>query len=87
MADPKPVRRAEGSVPRQKAVIEFGDFDISRIVTSSEVCPDCCRRVLRRSAGWRRTAERTPEPKPAAKWNAAGILAFAVEVRTRLTRR
>jgi hypothetical protein len=25
-------------------------------------------RVLRRSAGWRRTAERTPEVRPARKW-------------------
>jgi hypothetical protein len=29
---------------------------------------DCCTRVLTRSAGWRRTAERTPELRPAKKW-------------------
>ena len=50
IADPNPVRRAEGSVPRQKAVIEF-DFEISRIVASTELCPDCWTRVLSRSAG------------------------------------
>lgn len=32
--------------------------------------PDCCTRVLRRSTGWRRTAEVKPEPRPATRWNA-----------------
>lgn len=31
---------------------------------------DCWRRVLRRSAGWRRKAERVPVERPARKWNA-----------------
>lgn len=71
IADPKPVRRAEGAVPRQKDRIELEDFDISRKVSRRDLEPDCCTRVLRRSAGWRRTAERMPDPKPATKWNAA----------------
>jgi hypothetical protein len=33
---------------------------------------DCCTRVLRRSAGWRRIDEVRPEQRPAAKWN--GVL-------------
>jgi hypothetical protein len=70
MAEPKPVRREEGTVPRQNDRMRFGDLEISRMVASRDVWPDCCRRVLRRSAGWRRTAERTPDPRPAAKWNA-----------------
>lgn len=32
--------------------------------------PDCCTRVLRRSAGWRRKAVVQPEPRPARKWKA-----------------
>lgn len=70
MADPRPVRRAEGTVPRQKERIELGEFEISRIVDSNELEPDCCTRVLSRSTGWRRIAERTPDPRPAIKWNA-----------------
>ena len=30
----------------------------------------CWRRVLRRSAGWRRKAERVPVERAARKWNA-----------------
>lgn len=67
IADPNPVRSAEGNVPRQKDVIEFEDFEISRIEASREPLPDCWTRVLRRSTGWRRTAERMPDPRPAAK--------------------
>ena len=73
IADPNPVRRAEGSVPRQKEKMEFEDFEISRIEASSELCPDCCTRVLRRSAGWRSTAESTPDPRPAMKWKASKV--------------
>lgn len=72
MAEPRPVRRADGAVPRQKERMEFDDLEISRIVDSKELEPDCWTRVLRRSAGCSRTAERTPEPSPATKWNAAG---------------
>jgi hypothetical protein len=67
MAEPKPVRRAEGSVPRQKERNPVEDLEISRMVVRRELCPDCWTRVLRRSAGWRRTAERTPDPRPAMK--------------------
>src|ERR1700678_466648 len=76
IAEPNPVRRADGSVPRQKERMEFEDFDISRIDASSEPCPDCCNRVLRRSAGWRSTAESTPDPRPATKWKAAKVSIF-----------
>ena len=53
MAEPKPVRRAEGSVPRQKLRIEGEgpEEDMDRMVVKREVDPDCCMRVLRRSAG------------------------------------
>ena len=75
-ADPTPVRTAEGSVPRQKARTGDGECEIVRIVCTSvavAVVPDagglCWRRVLRRSAGCRRTAERTPETPPERKWD------------------
>jgi hypothetical protein len=71
MAEPKPVRRADGNVPRQKEKMEVEDFEISRIEASNELCPDCWTRVLRRSAGWRSTAESTPDPRPAIKWKAS----------------
>jgi hypothetical protein len=41
MAEPKPVRRADGSVPRQKEKTEVEDFEISRIEANNELCPDC----------------------------------------------
>lgn len=41
---------------------------ISRIARVREWWPDCWTRVLRRSMGWRRTAERRPEKRPAVKW-------------------
>lgn len=69
-AEPNPVRRVEGAVPRQNDRIPLGEFESSRMTTSKDVWPDCCTRVLRRSAGCRRAAERTPDPRPAMKWNA-----------------
>jgi len=41
-----------------------------RRVGRRAVVGDCWRRVLRRSAGWRRKAERVPVERPARKWNA-----------------
>lgn len=86
-AEPSPVLRAEGRVPRQKDRIEVDDLEISRIVSSSGLRPDCCTRVFRRSAGWRRTADRTPDPSPATKWNARQSISvmfyYAEEVLTR----
>jgi len=70
MAEPKPVRRADGTAPRQSAGMSCGAARISAMAALSECEPDCCTRVLRRSMGWRRTAERTPDPRPAAKWKA-----------------
>lgn len=67
IAEPKPVRKADGRVPRQNERIEVWEDEISRIVARSELCPDCWTRVLRRSAGWRSTAERMPDPRPAMK--------------------
>jgi hypothetical protein len=70
MADPNPVRRVEGAAPRQNDRMRLGELEISRIAASKDVWPDCCTRVLRRSAGCRRAAVKTPDPKPARKWNA-----------------
>lgn len=50
-ADPKPVRRADGAVPRQKPQMAFGPAKISRNEALRELEPDCWTRVLRRSAG------------------------------------
>lgn len=71
MAEPKPVRRAEGTAPRQRAGSRRGAARISARAAVSECGPDCCcTRVLSRSIGCRSTAESTPEPRPAAKWKA-----------------
>lgn len=43
---------------------------MSAMAVVREWWPDCWTRVLRRSIGCRRTAEQTPEPRPAAKWKA-----------------
>lgn len=43
---------------------------ISAMAPVREWWPDCWTRVLRRSIGWRRTAEKRPEPRPATKWKA-----------------
>ena len=38
-------------------------------VFGKETCgDDCCKRVLSRSAGWRRKAARAPEERPDVKW-------------------
>lgn len=69
-ADPKPVRRADGSVPRHNERIGFGEEMMARTVAESEaVRVDCWTRVLSRSAGWRRIEEVRPEASPARKWN------------------
>lgn len=65
---PNPVRSALGSVPRHKDAIGLGPARIERRVSERVWAPDCCTRVLRRSAGCRRTAEDTPEQRPATKW-------------------
>lgn len=72
-AEPKPVRRAEGSVPRQNEDRAREPVHISRIEALTEVLPDCWTRVLSKSAGWRRTAESIPDPRPATKWNAVTV--------------
>lgn len=69
-AEPNPVRSAEGSVPRQRPRIGCGDARILRMVKrSAEVWCACWILVFRRSAGWRRMAEESPEARPAMKWN------------------
>ncbi|KAJ8116233.1 hypothetical protein OPT61_g2292 [Boeremia exigua] len=68
IADPHPVRSVDGSVPRQNWRIGFGPLAMARMVPRRVLERDCCTRVLRRSAGWRRTAERMPELRPAKKW-------------------
>jgi len=67
-AEPKPVRRAEGRVPRQRLVMGLGPLRMERRTGKREEDRDCCTRVLRRSAGWRRMALETPEVRPARKW-------------------
>lgn len=67
-ADPKPVRNAEGNVPRQRLAAGLGAASIPRRTGRSEEDRDCCTRVLSRSAGWRRIALETPEVRPARKW-------------------
>lgn len=86
MADPKPVRKAEGRVPRQNDRMELGDLEISRMVARSELCPDCWTRVLRRSAGWRRTAERMPDPRPATKLFGSQCIALFGKYRSTASR-
>ena len=66
-ADPKPVRNAEGRVPRQSFATGFGDASIERRTGNREEDRDCCTRVLSKSAGWRRTALDMPEARPAKK--------------------
>jgi len=60
----------EGRVPRQRWRRGWGEEVISRRVGRRAVVGDCWRRVLRRSAGWRRKAEMVPVERPARKWNA-----------------
>lgn len=68
-AEPKPVRRAEGSVPRHNERMGCGEERMFlRVGRRVAPCPDCWTRVLRRSAGWRRMDEVRPEQSPAAKW-------------------
>lgn len=62
------MRSAEGKVPRQNWRIGCGPLAMERMVERRVVWWDCCTRVLRRSAGWRRTADRMPDPRPAKKW-------------------
>jgi hypothetical protein len=73
IAEPHPVRSVLGNVPLQNCRIGFGPLAIERTVPSSVLVRDCCTLVLRRSAGWRRTAERTPELRPAKKWTGHAV--------------
>ena len=64
------MRITDGAVPRQSCLSVLGPAMISCKVLSREAELDCWTRVLRRSAGWRREAERAPVPRPAMKWKA-----------------
>lgn len=68
MAEPHPVRSVLGNVPLQNCRIGCGPLAIDLIVAMRVFWWLCWRRVLSRSAGWRRTAERMPEFRPAKKW-------------------
>jgi hypothetical protein len=68
----------EGVVPRHSDRIGEGPARIFLSATESDALEDCWTRVLRRSAGWRRKALVTPEPRPAAKWNAADTISVSV---------
>ena len=87
IADPHPVRNVLGNVPRQNCRMGFGPLAMERMVPRSVLERDCCTRVLRRSAGWRRTAERTPELRPAKKWTATVSYAMRRSSTTLLTGR
>lgn len=56
-------------MPRHNCCIGEPEEAISRSVLrrgrDDLRCEDCCIRVFRRSAGWRRTAEQVPETRPA----------------------
>ncbi len=67
-AEPKPVRNAEGTVPRHRDVMGCGRERMERRTGSSDEERDCWTRVLSKSAGCRRTAEETPDARPARKW-------------------
>ena len=60
----------EGRVPRQRWARGRGWDFMARRVERRVVEWACWRRVFRRSAGWRRKAERVPVERPARKWNA-----------------
>jgi hypothetical protein len=68
-ADPKPVRSADGRVPRHSEVKGCGPERMERRTGSKEEDRDCWTRVFKRSAGCRRTALEMPEARPARKWN------------------
>lgn len=68
-AEPNPVRRAEGRVPRHNARTGLDDDRMVLIVgRSAAVWWDCWTRVLSRSAGCSRMEDVRPEQRPAAKW-------------------
>lgn len=66
-AEPKPVRMAEGRVPRQRFATGFGEASIVRKMGKSEEDRDCWTRVLSRSAGCKRIEVLSPEVSPATK--------------------
>jgi hypothetical protein len=72
IADPAPVRIAEGRVPRHSCRIGEGpaamDFRVvKRVAVAEEDGGACWRRVLRRSAGCKATAETRPPAPPERK--------------------
>jgi hypothetical protein len=68
-AEPRPVRSAEGRVPRQRFRTGLGeDRIVFTVEKTEEGWADCWTRVLRRSAGWRRMEDVRPERRPAPKW-------------------
>jgi len=78
-AEPTPVRIALGKVPRHSERTGCGEEAICwRVVNSVRVAEVvgglCWRRVFSRSAGWSRTALRTPEKPPETKWFLRGGL-------------
>ena len=66
-AEPNPVLTTEGSVPLQSCLKALGPDAISCKLALKEVERDCWTRVLSRSAGWRRAADRVPVERPAKK--------------------
>jgi hypothetical protein len=71
-AEPRPVRMVDGNVPRQSWRIGLGPSRIPLKACRREVDWFCCTRVLSRSAGCKRKALATPDPRPATKWKPCG---------------
>src|SRR5271156_5873843 len=79
----------EGTVPRQSERSGWGELEMLRSAVASgddvdeeALCDvgireDCWTRVLRRSAGWRRTGVGRPGRRPAVKWNARLIVSLS----------
>jgi len=58
---------ALGIAPRHSVLIGLGPLRIARMVKRRVVVWDCWTRVLRRSAGWRTTADTEPPMRPEVK--------------------
>jgi hypothetical protein len=63
-------RSGWGELEMLRRAVASGDEDDEEALCEVGKREDCCTRVLRRSAGWRRTAVVRPERRPAVKWNA-----------------
>lgn len=79
-AEPKPVRIAEGSVPRHSCLIGEGPEVRERSVAARVVPWACWMRVFKRSAGWRRMEVNVPLQRPAKKWTEEIVLVLGAGI-------